>query len=58
MEIEHVHIERGAEERGSMKGQGLNASPEFDLSTGVNSVKKSPPKSLLTDSPRAYCEHD
>lgn len=40
------------------EGQGLNASPEFDLSTGVNSVKKSPPKSLLTDSPRAYCEHD
>lgn len=44
MEIEHVHIERGAEERGSTKGQGLNASPEFDLSTGVNSVKKKPPQ--------------
>lgn len=57
MEIEHVHIERGAEEKGSMKEQGLNASPECELSTGVNPVREVP-KSLLTDSPRVYCERD
>lgn len=49
MEIEHVHIERGALERGSRKeqegGRRLNASPECVLSTGEESPSGSP----LTD---------
>lgn len=43
MEIEHVHIERKAVERGKRKGQGLNASTEFKLSTGIYPVESPSP---------------